>query len=461
MDIFLVKNMIYDCIVVGAGTGGTTAARTLAIKGHKVLLIDRKKKEVVGDKVCGDAIGKHHFDTLNKLIGLRYPTQDECEANIDGIDVISPDKETILKIQGEGTKGYMINRLKFGQRLLDATIDTGVEFLDKTSVISPIFKGNFINGVLTRSLDSGEKKEIRGQAVIDASGVTAVVRRKLPNHNIERNVKKEDMIVCFREIRDLTREIDDPNFCKIYLTQNIAPGGYVWVFPEGMTRVNVGLGLQNVASNPHPRQQLYESVLSDSLFEGSKVVHKGGGIVPTRRPIWSQVANGLLIVGDAACQVNPIHGGGIGPSMMGGYLAATTIDHAFEKGDLSERGLWEYNVEYMKGYGAKQAGLDLFRLFLQQTPDDELNYGMKHRLLKEDDILSASLGEDLVLNLTEKVKRFFSGIGKLGLLNRLRKISTKMKEIKGLFQNYPSPEQFKAWKSEVESIYKDTWEILG
>jgi len=447
MDIFLVKHMGYDCIIVGAGTGGTTAARTLAMKGYKVLLIDRKKKEVVGEKVCGDAIGKHHFDTLNKLIGLRYPTKDECEANIDGIDVISPDKETILKIQGEGVKGYMINRLKFGQRLLDATIDTGVEFLDNTSVISPIYEGEYVAGVLTRSLDDGEKKEIRGKVIIDASGVNAVLRRKLRNSSIERTVQNEDIIVCFREIRDLNHEIEDPNFCKIYLTQSIAPGGYVWVFPESLT-------------SPHPRKQLYAHVLQDSLFEESKIVHKGGGFVPTRRPIWSQVTNGLLIVGDAACQVNPIHGGGIGPSMMGGYLAATNVDHALEKGDLSERGLWEYNIDYMKEYGAKQAGLDIFRLFLQHTPDDELNYGMKHRLLKEEDILNASLGEDLVLNLTEKVKRLFSGIGKLGLLNRLRKISRKMKEIKGLFQNYPSPEKLEAWKAEVESIYADTFEIL-
>jgi geranylgeranyl reductase family protein len=452
--------MGYDCIVVGAGTGGTTAARTMAIKGYNVLLIDRKKKKVVGDKVCGDAIGKHHFDVLNNLIGLRYPSKDECDANIDGIDVISPDKETILKITGEGVKGYMINRLKFGQRLLNATMDTGVEFLDNTAVISPIYEGEYVAGVLTRSLDDGKKKEIRGKVIIDASGVNAVIRRKLRKSSVEQIIQNEDVIVCFREIRDLNQEIEDPNYCKIYLTQKISPGGYVWVFPESLTRVNVGLGVQNIPNNPNPRKQLYEHVLSESLYDGSKIVHKGGGFVPTRRPIWSQVANGLLIVGDAACQVNPIHGGGIGPSMMGGYLAALNADNALEKGDLSERSLWKYNVDYMKEYGAKQAGLDIFRLFLQHTSDDELNYGMKHRLLKEEDILSASLGEDLVLNLTEKVKRLFSGIGKIGLLNRLRKISTKMKEIKGLFHNYPSLEKLEAWKTEVESIYADTFEIL-
>jgi len=302
---------------------------------------------------------------------------------------------------------------------------------------------------------------MHGRVVIDASGVTAIIRRKMHNNKVEKSVQNEDIIVCFREIRSFACEIEDPNFCKIYLTQSVAPGGYVWIFPKGETTANVGLSVQSVPNNPHPRRQLYEYMLSDSLFEGSEVIHKGGGIVPTRRPIWCHVANGLLIVGDAACQVNPIHGGGIGPSMMGGYLAATTADQALMKGDVTESGLWAYNINYMKEYGAKQAGLDLFRLFLQYTTDEELNYGMRHRLLKEEDILIASLGEDLVLDLTEKVKRHFSGVGKLGLLHKLQKISTKMKEIIELFQNYPAPEQFEAWKSEVEAIYKDTLNILG
>ena len=40
----------YDVIVVGAGTAGTTAAYTLSKKGCSVLLIDRKSREMIGDK---------------------------------------------------------------------------------------------------------------------------------------------------------------------------------------------------------------------------------------------------------------------------------------------------------------------------------------------------------------------------------------------------------------------------
>ena len=42
--------------------------------------------------------------------------------------------------------------------------------------------------------------------------------------------------------------------------------------------------------------------------------------------------------------------------------------------DVSRRGLWQYNIDYMKGYGAKQAGLDIFRIFIQEITNDELNY---------------------------------------------------------------------------------------
>lgn len=50
----------YDVIVSGSGTAGTTTALAIAKRGHAVLLIDRKAKEKIGDKTCGDALASHH-----------------------------------------------------------------------------------------------------------------------------------------------------------------------------------------------------------------------------------------------------------------------------------------------------------------------------------------------------------------------------------------------------------------
>jgi flavin-dependent dehydrogenase len=115
---------------------------------------------------------------------------------------------------------------------------------------------------------------------------------------------------------------------------------------------------------PNPKKQFYQKILQKAIFRDSTLIKGGSWYVPTRRPLDCMTGNGFVVVGDSACQVNPIHGGGIGPSMMGGSIAGETIVEAIEKDHVSREGLWRYNVEYMKVYGAKQAGLDIFRLFL-------------------------------------------------------------------------------------------------
>ena len=70
----------FDVIVVGAGTGGTTAARFAAQKGLDVCLIDRKGRSKIGDKICGDAVGADIFDFLK----INPPKGEELSCLIKG-----------------------------------------------------------------------------------------------------------------------------------------------------------------------------------------------------------------------------------------------------------------------------------------------------------------------------------------------------------------------------------------
>jgi flavin-dependent dehydrogenase len=189
------------------------------------------------------------------------------------------------------------------------------------------------------------------------------------------------------------------------------------------------------------------------FLKDSKLLHGGGGYVPTRRPLDCFVENGLMIVGDAACMVNPIHGGGIGPSMFSGKLAGEISSDAIMRDDVSRKALWQYNIDYMKGYGAKQAGLDIFRIFLQEITDDELNYGMKNRLVKESDVLRASMDGDLKLSIGDKAERAFRNIRRLDFLIKLRDVSKKMRKLKNHCLNYPSIEQFPEWRAQIKKLY--------
>lgn len=446
--------MKFDVIVVGAGTAGCLAAKTTAEAGLKVCLLDGKRREEIGEKACGDALGEHHLKTL----GLEKPQGGELEKRIEGIKVYSPDLETVFTITHENFAGYLLNRRLFGQWLLRKALDNNAVLLDATRCLEPLIERGFVTGVLAKNMNTGEKVRLKGKVVADASGFLAVVRRKLPKEmRIENEVANEDVEACYREIRQLKQESEDTECCEIYLNQKITPGGYSWVFPKGGARVNAGLGICMRNEFPNPKDQFYKHVLTNPLFEGSLLLSGGAWYDPTRRPLDNMAGNGVAVLGDAACLVNPIHGGGIGPSMLSGYLAGKTIIGALEKDDVSQKSLWPYNRKYMEMYGVKQAGLDAFRMLLLISRDEDLNCGMKYALLTEEDVLKASLGEEFHLNITETAKRVFRGLKSIRFLNKLRLTVNLMKQVKAHYRNYPkAPEDFEKWRVKTEALFKET-----
>jgi digeranylgeranylglycerophospholipid reductase len=443
----------FDVIVVGAGTAGCLAAKTTVEAGLKVCMIERKKREEIGEKVCGDALGEHHL----KNSGLEKPQGGELEKRIDGIKIYSPDLETIFTVKHEDFVGYLLNRRLFGQWLLKKALDNGAVLLDSTQCLEPIIEKNFVNGVLVKNLKTGEDILLKSEVVVDASGFLAIIRRKLSKEmRVESEVLNEDVEACYREIRQLRQETEDTQYCEIYLNQKVAPGGYTWIFPKGGAKVNAGLGVCMRGDFPTPKKQFYKHLLTRQLFEGSLLLDGGAWYDPTRRPLDNMVGNGVVIIGDAACLVNPIHGGGIGPSMLSGSLAGKTIIEALGKGDVSQKSLWPLNCRYMEMYGAKQAGLDVFRILLLSSHDEDLNYGMKYGLLTEEDVLRAGLGEEFRLKATETVKRVFRGLKRVQYLNMLRLTVNMMNEVKAHYRNYPeTPENFEGWRMKTEALFKE------
>lgn len=443
----------FDVIIVGAGTAGCLAAKTTAEAGLKVCMVERKKSEEIGEKICGDALGEHHL----KALGLEKPQGGELEKRIEGIKIYSPDLQTVFTIEHEDFVGYLLNRHLFGQWLLRKALDEGTSLLDSTQCLKPIVEGHYVTGVVVKNLKTGKDVRLKSKILVDASGFMAVVRKKLPQElGIENDVANEDVEACYREIRQLKQETENTKYCEIYLNQRVSPGGYTWIFPKGGARVNAGLGICMRGEFPNPKNQFYNNVLAKPMFEGSLLLNGGAWYDPTRRPLDNMVGNGVAIIGDAACLVNPIHGGGIGPSMLSGHLVGKTIVEAFNKDDFSKKTLWPYNCRYEEIYGAKQASLDIFRLFLLKSRDEDLNYGMNFQLLKEEDVLKAGMGEDFHLNVSETAKRVFKGLKRIRFLNKLRVTVSMMKQVKAHYKTYPAiPESFEKWRLQTVTIFKE------
>jgi geranylgeranyl reductase family protein len=450
----------FDVIVVGAGTGGSIAARFAAEKGLKVCLIDSKDKREIGNKICGDAVGNEIFDFLK----IKHPKGDELSCNIKGAKLYSPDLKKCIDLTDPKQAGYIVNRIEFGQRLLNEALDAGVEqFIDSTMALDLLYTQKTVSGVKIKR-KNGEKVDLRCNILIDASGFYSPLRKNIKSTLIEKEILKEDSILCYREIvkfspQDLT--ITNPDYISIILNRDKAPGGYIWYFPKNESSVNIGLGtfmnLKGKVKNLY-HQNVFNEFIKTSKYE---IISSGGGVVPVRRPLWSCADNGIMFVGDSACQVNPLHGGGIDPSMRGGYYAANTALNAVEKGDYSAKSLWNYNHKVMTSFGAEFASLDLLRMTLQILPNENLNFALQQDLLSSEEILEISSTGEFELPITDLVTKALKGISKPNLLLDLNYLRIRMNEISKLYKNFPVKiENFEEWKRRAIQVYDKIKKML-
>lgn len=447
---------VYDVVIVGLGVAGAYAAYKLSRSGLKVLAVDVKPYERLGDKPCGDAIGKHHLDSL----GLDL-TPEIIEGHVRGIDIFSPNEMTRFRVLGDG---YEVDRIGLVKYLLRRAMNSGLEIMTKTAAVSPIIRENHVRGVVL--LKDGKSIEVNAKVVIDASGNVRAIARRLPQEwPVSEELDPRDANIAYREVRKLSSKIDEPEILRIYLSKRVAPGGYWWLFPYSLRDgyVNVGLGVQGGRGYPHPRELLYTYVLKRDIFKNSELEEAGGAVVPTRGPLNSLVWNGVAVVGDAAYTVNPVHGGGKGSAMISSSCVSDAILEAVETGRFDAEGLWKANICYMNSYGIKQAVLNVFRLFLQELPDEDIDFGMSRKIIREEDLNVLSMKGDLELSAVDKAIRFLAGLSRPSLLLKLRNVSEYMNRIRNLYEDYPrSPADLPRWASRVRSVlaeYKS--KVLG
>ena len=450
----------FDVIVVGAGTGGSIAARFAAKEGLDVCLIDRKPRKSIGDKICGDAVGTEIFDFLQ----IDHPKGEELSCLIKGAKLYTPNLQKCITLTDPKQAGYIVNRLEFGQRLLNEALNSGIsQFLDKTMALDLLYDNNNVCGVHVK-LENGKKTELNSKIVIDASGFYSPLRKKVRSTLIEKEIQKEDCILCYREIVKFSPQdlkVLDPEYISIVLDQEKAPGGYIWYFPKDSSSVNIGLG--SFMDYKGQVKELYKRNVYNNYIKTSKVeiISSGGGVVPVRRPLWSCADNGIMLVGDAACQVNPLHGGGIDPSMRAGYLAAKCAKSAIDADDVSIERLWIYNYEVMSSFGAEFASLDLLRMELQVLNNNELNFGLEQDLLTGKEILEISSSGDLNLSLLDMAVKAFKGISNPNLLLDLNYLRIRMREISKLYKKFPKDiSMFEQWKSSVVGVYEKVRKLL-
>ncbi|RLG81450.1 MAG: geranylgeranyl reductase [Thermoprotei archaeon] len=446
----------YDVVVIGAGVAGLNTAYELSKQGFKVALVESKPRELVGEKACGDAIGLHHFEELGW-----EPPSNVIDHYYEGVKIYSPSEEHSIIVPG---KGISVNRVAMGQWMLKRALDAGVELYEKHTAVRVNVKDSLAAAVEAREAGSLKPVELRASVFIDASGAKPALRTKLPPQwPISEKPYTTDFNIAYREVVELDEPLErDIEYAVIYLDADIAPGGYWWLFPKNSSGEIANIGLGVIWSNRYNPRHNYEKYIRHR-FKG-KVQHRGGGLVPTRRPLPSLVWRNVVVIGDAAYTVNPIHGGGIGSSLLASHIASIEISRALEEEErVDEESLWEINKRYMLAYGAKQAGLDVLRMFLQKLASRDFEWIIRNRIVSGREVYELGQKASLAEAVVSSISRLIRLLGKPSLLNQLRTVKKYMDRAIALHrEEYPDkPGKLREWMNRVERLYDEYRSIIG
>lgn len=325
-----------DVLVVGGGPAGLVAAWQAAALDPALDVVLLERDRAIGAPVrCGEGVGSKGVGEFLSPDGAAWISR-----RITRVVFWAPDG-TEVRV-AEGDVGYVLDRTRFEPALAAEAGRAGAELRVGTEALGMVRDGD---GWLVRIAGPRGEETIRARIVIAADGVETMVARWA---GLDTRVPARDMESCAQYV---VSNIDfDPDAIYLHFGDQVAPGGYAWVFPKGVGVANVGLGIVAKHGAGRPARDWLHGYLDTYFPTGVRTAYTVGGVI-VHTTIARTVADGLLVCGDAAHMINPLSGGGIVNAMKAGRLAAETAVEALQAGDTRAEFLQRYHQRWMSLLG--------------------------------------------------------------------------------------------------------------
>ena len=324
----------YDVLVIGAGPGGSSAARFSARHGLKTLMIE--KRPDIGSPVrCGEGVSRAWMSDY----GVK-PNAHWISDEVKGARIYGPSERRPITLTAENAGnevGFVIERDKFDKEMAALAAEEGADVWVKSPALSVIKEDGKVSGARVRH--NGQMVDIHAKMVIAADGFESEFGRWAGLKSII--LAKNDIISCI-EYRMIGVD-SDVDYTDFYLG-SVAPAGYIWVFPKGEKEANVGIGVTISAMNDRwdVRNYLDNWIKNHPGYAKGRTIQQITGGVSVSKVRDKFTLPGLLLVGDAARLIDPITGGGIANAYVSGSYAADVANEAIEANDFSQERMNKY-----------------------------------------------------------------------------------------------------------------------
>jgi digeranylgeranylglycerophospholipid reductase len=348
----------YDVIVVGAGPGGSIAAKIVAERGLEVILLE-KRQEIGAPVRCAEGVGT---PTLRRFI---EPDPKWVAAEINCGRIFAPNGKC-AKLEFPGA-GLILERKIFDRRLAELAAEAGAEVLVKSRVTGVTKNNGCVDGITLKFM--GKDYTLKSKVVIAADGVESQVGRWAGLNTV---CKLVDLDVA---VQYLMANVDvQPDCVDFFLGHQIAPRGYAWIFPKRERTANIGLGIGGVHSGKNGKLAIdYLNEFVKERFPKASIVSVVVGGIPVSGRAKQISSDGIMLVGDAAHQADPMSGGGITNAMIAAQIAAEVAVEAIQMDDVSDKMLKEYDKRWHKEVGRAFEHVVKLRDEIVKFSDEKLN----------------------------------------------------------------------------------------
>ncbi|MFW0794707.1 tryptophan 7-halogenase [Gordonia sp. CPCC 205515] len=369
-----------DVVVIGGGPGGSTTATMLAKSGHRVIQLE---KETFPRYQIGESLLPSTIHGVCKLLGVDEKIKDAGFMRKRGgsfrwgknpvpwnfLFAISPE------FAGEGSYAYQVERMKFDQILLENSADCGVDVRQNCRVNGAERDENGrVTGVTYVDADRVEHR-ITARYVVDASGNTTRMSKYAGGERIYSDFFQNIAVFGYFENGKRLPAPDSGNILCAAFDE-----GWMWYIPLSDTLTSVGAVLSrdkiddviNAQEETLHRYIKRCAIVDDMLADATRVTEGTYGEIRLRKDysyanttFWG---NGMVLVGDAACFIDPVFSTGVHLATYSGVLAARSINSVLSGTMTEERAFDEFEGRYRREYAVFYEFLSAF-YDMEQTED--------------------------------------------------------------------------------------------
>jgi electron-transferring-flavoprotein dehydrogenase len=440
----------YDVVILGGATTGSYFAKKMAERGHRVLVIEKATEDHVGSKYDIFHIAKPDF----LRFGLPEPVEGEDKAFEFTGSVSLSAFGHYPKPGGGTTIGMHMHR--YTLRLNQWAKAAGAVFIYNAVFKKFIVESGRIAGI--QYLENNTLHSVSARLIADCSGIASVGRTNLPDgYGIEKfKIGPEDMFyvtlryVTYRNEADYIKQGRSWTFYKTWEAPQADPHGAI-----------LGVGANLSFETGEKVFAEFEKAISLPEYD---LHYQEKGTTPYRRPPYSFVADGFVVMGDAACLTKPNAGEGVTSSMVQADVVVEVVDPLLKTNELlTQERLWPINRLYIERQGKTFAGMLATLIGAVSSSAQENEFFFRHDIIFSAKALGGiAEGKPLQYSTKEMIAMGFKMVYGLILGKvRFKTIKTLLNSMKNgdlitqLYDRYPeSPKELAVWIEKADAAWK-------